>query len=129
MIYWTNVNFILLSLTSTIFLVCLVLCLLMRLNQHQIDTLKRIGSEVFGTKAKLMLFGSRTNDNRRGGDIDLYVTGMDQTPEQLFDAKLDFLVKAKRALGEQRIDVVFSPAPLQNPEPIHMEAQRTGIPL
>ena len=129
MIYWTNVNFILLSLSSTISLVCLVLCLLMRLNQHQIDTLKRIGSEVFGTQAKLMLFGSRTNDDRRGGDIDLYVTVMDQTPEQLFDAKLDFLVKAKRALGEQRIDVVFSPAPLQNPEPIHMEAQRTGIPL
>jgi len=126
MIYWTNVNFILLSLSS---LVCLALCLLMRLNQHQIDTLKRIGSEVFGSQAKLMLFGSRTNDNRRGGDIDLYVTVMDQTPEQLFDAKLDFLVKAKRALGEQRIDVVFSPAPLQNPEPIQMEAQRTGIPL
>ena len=103
--------------------------LLMRLNQHQIDTLKRIGSEVFGTQAKLMLFGSRTNDNRRGGDIDLYVTIIDQTPEQLFDAKLDFLVKAKRALGEQRIDVVFSPAPLQSPEPIHIEAQRTGITL
>ena len=46
----------------------------MRLNQHQIDTLKRIGSEVFGSQAKLMLFGSRANDNRRGGDIDLFVT-------------------------------------------------------
>lgn len=101
----------------------------MRLNQHQIDIIKWIGSEVFGTQAKLMLFGSRTCNNRQGGDIDLYVTVTDQTPEQLFDAKLDFLVKAKRALGEQRIDVVFSPASPQNPQPIHMEAQRTGIPL
>jgi predicted nucleotidyltransferase len=101
----------------------------MRLNQHQIETLKRLGTENFGTQAKLMLFGSRADDSRRGGDIDLYVTGIDLTPDQLFDAKLDFLVKAKRALGEQRIDVVFSPAPLQNPEPIHIEAQRTGIQL
>ena len=101
----------------------------MRLNQHQIETLKRLGTENFGTQAKLILFGSRADDSRRGGDIDLYVTGIDLTPDQLFGAKLDFLVKAKQGLGEQRIDVVFSPAPLQNPEPIHIEAQRTGIQL
>lgn len=101
----------------------------MRLNQHQIEILKQIATEIFGTQAKLMLFGSRTDDNRRGGDIDLYVTGFNQPSDQLFDAKLHFLVKAKQALGEQRIDVVFSPAPGQPMQPIHTEAQRTGIPL
>ena len=50
----------------------------MRLNQHQIETLKRLGTENFGTQAKLILFGSRADDSRRGGDIDLYVTGIDQ---------------------------------------------------
>lgn len=101
----------------------------MRLNQHQIETLKSLAAEIFGNQAKLMLFGSRTDDNRRGGDIDLYVTGIDQPLEQLLDAKLQFLVKAKQALGEQRIDLVFSPASRQTPLPIHTEAQRTGIPL
>ena len=99
----------------------------MRLNQHQIETLKRLATEIFGPQAKLMLFGSRTDDNRRGGDLDLYVTGIDHPLDQLLDAKLHFLVKAKQALGEQRIDVVFSPAPGQPMQPIHTEAQRTGI--
>jgi hypothetical protein len=101
----------------------------MRLNQRQIKTLKRLAAEIFGTQAKLILFGSRIDDNRRGGDIDLYVTGVDQSLDQLADAKLNFLVKAKQALGEQRIDVVFSPASGQPTLPIHLEALRTGIPL
>ena len=49
----------------------------MRLNQHQIETLKRLGTEIIGRQAELILFGSRADDSHRGGDIDLYVTGID----------------------------------------------------
>ena len=101
----------------------------MRLNQVQVETLKRIAAEVFGPQAGLMVFGSRADDTRRGGDIDLYVTGMDEPMGKLLDAKLLFLVKAKQALGDQRMDVVFAPAPHQKRLPIHQEAERTGIPL
>ena len=101
----------------------------MRLNPAQVDTLKRIAAEVFGTQAGLMLFGSRADDTRRGGDIDLYVTGVNEPLRQLLDEKLLFLVKAKQALGDQRIDLVFAPAPHQQYLPIHREAERTGIAL
>jgi hypothetical protein len=101
----------------------------MRLNPVQVDTLKRIAAEVFGPQAGLMIFGSRADDTRRGGDIDLYVTGVHEPLGQLLDEKLLSLVKAKRTLGEQRIDLVFAPAPHQPHLPIHREAERTGIAL
>lgn len=101
----------------------------MRVSQVQVDLLKRVATEVFGPTAGLMVFGSRADDTRRGGDIDLYVTGVDQPMGKLLDQKLMFLVKAKRALGEQRIDIVFAPAPHQPRLPIHAEAERTGVRL
>ena len=101
----------------------------MRLSTVQIETLKRIAAEVFGPQAGLMLFGSRADDTLRGGDIDLYVSGADAPLGQRLDEKLLFLVKAKQALGDQRIDVVFAPTPHQQHLPIHREAERTGIVL
>jgi predicted nucleotidyltransferase len=102
---------------------------IMRLSQQQIIILKQIASEVFGPQVKIKLFGSRTDDKQRGGDIDLYVSGFNQTPMRQFEAKLNFLVKAKLALGEQRIDLVFAPSDQQPPQPIQIEAERTGIAL
>lgn len=99
----------------------------MRLTPVQIDIFKRITSEVFGAQARLFLFGSRTDDLRRGGDIDLYVAGLTLTEEEALDAKLRFLVKTKRQLGEQRIDLIVAPAPGQTREAIHREAEQTGM--
>ncbi len=101
----------------------------MRLSQQQIEILKQIAAEVFGPQVKLLLFGSRIDDTQRGGDIDLYVSGYNQTTLRQFEAKLRFLVKAKLALGEQRIDLVFSPGDQQSPQAIQIEAERTGIAL
>ncbi len=101
----------------------------MRLNQVEVEVLKRVATDVFGPAAGLMVFGSRADDARRGGDIDLYVTGVDEPMGKRLDQKLLFLVKAKRALGEQRIDIVFAPASNQERLPIHAEAERTGIKL
>jgi predicted nucleotidyltransferase len=101
----------------------------MRLTDVQIAILKRIAAEAFGSQARLYLFGSRTDDSLRGGDIDLYVTGLTGTPDELLNAKLHFLVKAKRQLGDQRIYLVFAPAPGQPALPIQQRAAQTGIPL
>jgi predicted nucleotidyltransferase len=101
----------------------------MRLNPVQVDMLKQIAAEVFGPQAGLTLFGSRADDTRRGGDIDLYVTGVNEPLGKLLDEKLLFLVKAKRALGDQRIDLVFAPAPHEPYLPIHRAAERTGMAL
>ncbi|MDX8127141.1 nucleotidyltransferase domain-containing protein [Methylomonas sp. OY6] len=101
----------------------------MRLTPQQADILKCIAADVFGTQASLQLFGSRTDDTRRGGDIDLYVKGFNQNLEKTLDAKLRFLVKAKQALGDQRIDLVFAPAEGREQLPIQRVAEQTAIPL
>ena len=76
----------------------------MRLTPQQHQAIKKYFLDVF-KEGQIYLFGSRVDDRRRGGDIDLYI----RTPQQknLVRKKIDFLVKLKREIGEQKIDVVF----------------------
>ena len=45
----------------------------MRLTHTQIDTIRAATSQNFGADALVWLFGSRVDDTRRGGDVDLYI--------------------------------------------------------
>ncbi len=55
---------------------------------------------------KIYLFGSRVNDSKRGGDIDLYL--IPNIKESLQIKKIKFLLKLNMILGEQKIDIVIS---------------------
>lgn len=101
----------------------------MRLSPDQIQAIKTTAHDVLGEEVQVLLFGSRVDDCRKGGDIDLYIQGLqlDLQAQQL--AKIRFLVKLKQAIGDQRIDVVFAPNPGQPVLPIHQSAQTTGIAL
>jgi hypothetical protein len=99
----------------------------MRLTPQQIDIIKDTATEVFGDGVQLRVFGSRADDLQRGGDIDLFVSGVSMPLDVQIDAKLHFLVKAKQRLGDQRIDLVFAPPAGQSALPIQRIAQQTGI--
>ncbi len=45
----------------------------MRLTSSQIETIRQAARQNFGADASGWLFGSRVDDARRGGDVDLYV--------------------------------------------------------
>jgi len=45
----------------------------MRLTHTQIDIIRKATSQNFGQDALIWLFGSRVDDSRRGGDVDLYI--------------------------------------------------------
>ena len=64
----------------------------MRLTPLQRDVFKRLSREVFGLEAHLLLFGSRIDEQRRGGDRDLYVTGFDRPAKEQLEARLRFPV-------------------------------------
>jgi len=101
----------------------------MRLTQQQIDAIKQTAADVMGGPVQVLLFGSRTDESRRGGDIDLYIA-QPALPQALQpEVKLRLLVKLKQKIGDQRIDVVFAPAQGQTACPIQTIAQQTGIPL
>ncbi|WP_373183774.1 nucleotidyltransferase domain-containing protein, partial [Halomonas campaniensis] len=71
-----------------------------------VDVMKRH----FGQEAKVWLFGSRTDDSARGGDIDLMVETPLQDADDVVDAKLNALVELHQRLGDQKIDLVGAPA-------------------
>lgn len=77
----------------------------MRLSAHYRQVIKVACKEFFGEDAQIFLFGSRVDDTKLGGDIDLYIKTSDKN--QLSDKKRKFIAKVMRVLGEQKIDVVF----------------------
>jgi predicted nucleotidyltransferase len=79
---------------------------LMRLTNHYRSVIKTETLTIFGDNAQVFLFGSRVFDNKKGGDIDLYIVA--DNHDNLFEKKLLFLARLKRQLGEQKIDVVFN---------------------
>ena len=60
--------------------------------------------KTYGQDDHLWLFGSRIDDGKRGGDIDLYIETHLSTQEAV-KAKFDFLRLLQDAIGEQKIDV------------------------
>lgn len=74
----------------------------MRLEQHQVEAIKRQAAR-WAPKAETFVFGSRTDPNASGGDIDLLVLAEEKLP-------LTTLRHLRRAIldeiGEQKLDIV-----------------------
>ncbi|NQU38632.1 MAG: nucleotidyltransferase domain-containing protein [Lentisphaerae bacterium] len=99
----------------------------MRLTGKERDIIVEQARRFFGSDAQVMLFGSRTDSRRRGGDIDLLVRGSGSRQER-FRRKVQFLVALKTQLGDQHIDVVLEDAS-GDTRPIVQEAVRQGVVL
>lgn len=99
----------------------------MRLSKNQIEVILRTVREVFGVEADVKLFGSRANDDARGGDIDLLV----EMPTIVVEPErktLQLVARLQLRLGDQPIDVlVLDPSTPR--QPIYEQAIRTGIKL
>ena len=94
----------------------------MRLNQEQLHAIKTSFKDVFG-RGELTLFGSRVDDLKKGGDIDLFINPAEDK-DDLFKLKLKFLVGLKSKIGEQKIDLVIAPFAS---EELKYEVQDTGV--
>ena len=71
-------------------------------------------------KAQIYLFGSRVNDQKKGGDIDLLVLS-----ERLdLSDKLKIKARIFQSLEEQKIDIVI--APPNTPDPFVLMALQDG---
>ena len=72
----------------------------MRLSKSTAKTLLRLSQKHFGVDAELRLFGSRVNDDVRGGDIDVHVIA----PNSTIKDELAFLADTDAEIGE-RVDL------------------------
>ncbi len=98
----------------------------MRLAQHTINTIVDLAKRYFHDDVDIYLFGSRVDDNKHGGDIDLYIES--SSVIEPVRSKLAFKVALYDVIGEQKIDVVFHDKSLQL-KPIHEIALSEGIKL
>lgn len=100
----------------------------MRLSPREIDILVSVlGSRIRGEKAELYLFGSRTQDRLRGGDIDILVVAQPEVVRRLRAEKESLLAGFKKVLGERRIDLVVAETPATKRVPFLRTALRTAI--
>ena len=98
----------------------------MRLLNDDIKAIKQTFLEVF-KQGNIFLFGSRVDDSLKGGDIDLYIVpALTFDRAEALDKKIDFLVKLKSLIGDQKIDVIISK---NKNRLIEKEALHTGIQL
>lgn len=97
----------------------------MRLSNHEIASIKTLATEIFGEGTQIVLFGSRADDAKKGGDIDLLIDHSNKQNLTL-QKKIKFLVRLKDKIGDQKIDVVLNK---DDKKSIVQSALKTGVVL
>lgn len=82
----------------------------MRLTTDEINVLKN-KLHLLSEEAKIFLFGSRTDDNKKGGDIDLLIVSEKLTKKDIRKLRLDFFDH----FGEQKLDIVLDNGNFSSP--------------
>lgn len=96
----------------------------MRLTNEQRQTILQIVHEIMGESARVSLFGSRADDNRIGGDVDLLVEVSKQVP---LAREITLKARLEQYLGKP-VDVITT-TPEQRNKPFVQIARMTGVPL
>lgn len=100
-----------------------------RLSNQEVLAICQIFREYFLPEDRLWLFGSRVNPEKKGGDIDLYIETKMDSYDIAIDKKIAFLVKLKKEIGDQKIDVVLRLTSVDYSIPIYEVAKLEGIQL
>ncbi len=72
----------------------------MRISDRTAEILIKLAKVHFGDAAQVRLFGSRVDDQAKGGDIDIQIIA----PESSYRDEISFLVAVEKELDE-RVDV------------------------
>ena len=104
----------------------------MRLSERERSIIRSAVTSHFGDHARVWLFGSRTIDSLRGGDIDLLVETT-LTSRDALRAKIATITDIQLQLGDQKIDLVTCAPSNTHPaetEPLIVRnARREGVAL
>ncbi len=87
----------------------------MRISDEQVKVLKN-KLYTLSNQAKLYLFGSRVDDNKKGGDIDLLVVDTTLTKKDLRVLRIEFF----KYFGEQKLDILLDDGRFKSPFSKHI---------
>ncbi len=97
----------------------------MRLTSSQIQIIKAVTNRLLGFPHCVWLFGSRVDDQQKGGDIDLFVE-TNETLSNRAEMICHLYGALIMALGDRKLDIILKDAQTQD-LPIFEIAKRTGI--
>ncbi len=102
----------------------------MRLTSTELSMIEAAANATLAAGSRVVLFGSRTDNARRSGDIDLLVelNGVLGATEVVAQ-RAAFASRLYRTLGKRRIDIVMKPANPIDTRPIVIAARKNGIEL
>ena len=93
-----------------------------RLNEEYLEVIKELAAKYFDSE-EVIIFGSRADLNKRGGDIDIYIHT--QKEKNILRAKLAFLRDFELRFGEQKVDLVVQSGLKE--KKIHKIARSSGV--
>jgi predicted nucleotidyltransferase len=93
----------------------------MRLSAHERDVIREAAAEVFGPDVRVMLFGSRVDDSRRGGDIDLFVEPSD--PADIMMKKFGLRRSCRCGSASRKLTLLSPPTLLAPSSRKHVEPE------
>ncbi len=102
----------------------------MRLSPSERQAIETAARETFPPGTRVVLFGSRLDDARRGGDIDLLVEPAQPLhPDEVVARGNRFVGRLYGLMDEQRIDVLVVPQGVEDLRPVVQVARRDGVEL
>lgn len=102
----------------------------MRLSAAERHAVESASRDALPLGARVLLFGSRLDDTRRGGDMDLLVELPEPlSPDDTVDRRTRFTARLYRLLEERRIDVVMAQQGLTDARDVVVAARRRGVEL
>ncbi len=75
----------------------------MRISQTYVHIIKTKAQEIFGENSQVYLFGSRVDDNKKGGDIDLLIFPENEGDNTWINK---YYTQLMLCLGIQKIDII-----------------------
>ncbi|MEW6414097.1 MAG: nucleotidyltransferase domain-containing protein [Pseudomonadota bacterium] len=96
----------------------------MRLSENQARAITRIAHEIAGKQARVRVFGSRLNDDARGGDLDLMLELTEPVDNPALLAAR-FSARVSRLMQGRSVDVLLAGPNLMR-LPIHDIAFKEG---
>jgi len=95
----------------------------MRLRVEEKEKIVQCAKDIFGNEIKLYLFGSRVDDNKKGGDIDLFLESEEAVDMQ---TQIKFLTATYKNITQRKIDLLIK-TPLSKELPIYSTAKNEGV--
>lgn len=92
----------------------------MRISEEAAQRAISVISAQFGDSAKIWLFGSRADDQKRGGDVDIFVETESSDVLRKLKCKSDLI-----DLFDLKVDLIVG----SGDKPIHRIAKATGVRL